>query len=163
MRCLVLALAVVVAFTSVSCVKKEKMGQVPFSSLWLTDFETAKQVARKQNRPILMLLTGSDWCPACMALEAEALSKPEFLAYAKEHLVLLLVDFPAYKQVPADAAKINAALAERYDPTQLFPILLLLDAEGKELFRQEGYEPESGPKPLIGQLDAQLKKAAGKP
>jgi thioredoxin-related protein len=42
---------------------------------WLTDFSAAKKKAKEENKPILMLFTGSDWCPWCIKWEKEAFSQ----------------------------------------------------------------------------------------
>jgi len=36
---------------------------------WQTDFDLAKKQAKEENKPILMLFTGSDWCPPCKMLK----------------------------------------------------------------------------------------------
>src|SRR5688572_31835841 len=41
---------------------------------WLTDIEAAKKKAAAENKPILALFTGSDWCPACIKWEKEVFS-----------------------------------------------------------------------------------------
>ena len=67
--------------------------------LWLTDYDQAVKTAKETKRPILMLFTGSDWCPYCVKLEKNVLSKTEFKKYAKDNLVLLYLDFPRRKYI----------------------------------------------------------------
>src|ERR1051326_1621983 len=81
---------------------------------WLTDYSAAKKRAKDENKPILMLFTGSDWCPWGIKWEKEAFSKPEFQNYAKTNLVLLLVDFPDKKPLPKAQARANEVLQEKY-------------------------------------------------
>lgn len=105
---------------------------------WMTDFEAAKQAA-STNRLILADFSGSDWCGWCMKLDKEVFSQPAFKAFAKEHLVLFLADFPRRKEQSATVQKQNEALSERYD-IQGFPTVLLLDAGGNVVART-GYKP----------------------
>ena len=44
-----------------------------------------------------MDFTGSDWCGWCIKLKKEVFSKPAFIDYANEHLILMTVDFPNRK------------------------------------------------------------------
>src|SRR5690349_19143489 len=81
---------------------------------WLTDFSVAKKKAREENKPVLILFTGSDWCPYCMKWEKEVFSQPEFKEYAQKNLVLLLVDFPDKKPLPKAQARANDALQQKY-------------------------------------------------
>ncbi|NJR25047.1 MAG: thioredoxin family protein [Richelia sp. CSU_2_1] len=38
----------------------------------------AREVARAENKPILINLTGSDWCTWCIKIEKEVFSSKEF-------------------------------------------------------------------------------------
>ena len=122
---------------------------------WLTDFEEAKKQAAKENKAILMDFTGSDWCGWCVKLDKEVFSKKEFLDYAKKNLVLLEVDFPRKKKLPAETKKQNEGLAKKYK-IEGFPTILLTDAKGKK-FAKTGYR-EGGPKPYVKHLKELLEK-----
>ena len=65
---------------------------------WQTDFETAKQISSEENRPIVLVFQGSDWCAPCIKLDREIWSSEEFKAYAKDHFVMLQADFPRKKK-----------------------------------------------------------------
>lgn len=118
---------------------------------WLTDFSAAKKKAKDENKPILMLFTGSDWCPYCIKWEKEAFSKPEFQDYAKTNLVLLFVDFPDKKPLPKAQARANDALQTRFKIEE-YPTVVMLDSNGKKL-GSFNYE-EGGPKVLLGKIQA---------
>jgi thioredoxin-related protein len=45
---------------------------------WLTDFTKAKILAQKEHKPIIMLFTGSDWCPPCKAMHKDLFPNKEF-------------------------------------------------------------------------------------
>lgn len=122
---------------------------------WMTDLAKAKDQAQKEKKWIVMDFTGSDWCPWCIKLDEEILSQPDFVAFAKKHLVMVYVDFPRKKQLPDDLAKANKALKEQFG-VQGFPTLIVLNSEGKRS-GEMGYMP-GGPKPFI----AELQKLTGK-
>ncbi len=124
---------------------------------WTVGWKQAAEAAAKANKPILANFTGSDWCSWCIKLEDEVFSTPEFAAWAKEKFILLKVDFPNQTALPADLAKDNQALAEKYEILG-FPTVILLSANGTEIGRL-GYEA-GGPKLWI---DAADKILAGKP
>ncbi len=105
---------------------------------WLTDFTKAQEQAKQQNRPILMDFTGSDWCGWCVKLDKDTFSKPAFQDFAKEHLVLMEVDFPKSKSQSPETAAQNKELSEKFG-VRGFPTLVLLGSDGKELAKRSGY------------------------
>lgn len=109
------------------------------SDLWLTDIEVAKSRAREETKPILANFTGSDWCGWCIKLEEEVFSEDVFKDYAREHLVLLKIDFPRHSPLPENQQQANHKLAQLYQVPG-FPCLLILNQEGHELART-GYQP----------------------
>ena len=101
---------------------------------WLDDFEAAKKLAAAENKLLFVDFTGSDWCGWCIRLEKEVLSKKEFLNGVKDKFVLVFLDSPQNKKLISPAtAKQNAELVERYG-IRGFPTVLILDAEGAELY-----------------------------
>jgi protein disulfide-isomerase len=120
-------------------------------TVWFTDMSAAKAQAKAENKLMLMDFTGSDWCPWCIRFKKDVLDTPEFQAYAAKHVVEVEVDFPDKKAQGSDLKKSNAALKDKYD-VQGFPTLVVLDANGKEIGRQVGYD-EGGPKAFIAKLE----------
>ena len=121
---------------------------------WLTDFDQAQAQASEQHLPIVLVFQGSDWCAPCIRLDREIWSTDAFREYAPEHFVMLKADFPRRKQnvLPAEQAAANAKLAERYNKNGIFPLVLVLDAEGKVL-GHAGYERLS-PEQYIEKLES---------
>ena len=121
---------------------------------WLTDIDSAKIVAAKENRNIVLVFQGSDWCAPCIKLERNIWSSDEFKAYAKDNFVMLLADFPrkkANKLEKAQAEK-NKMLAEKYNTRGMFPFVIVLDKDGKVL-GSTGYKKAS-PKEYIELLSS---------
>jgi thioredoxin-related protein len=104
-----------------------------FSQSWQTDFNSAKVIAEKESKPIVMVFQGSDWCAPCMKLEKEIWSSEVFKAYAHEHYVLLKVDFPKRKQnaLTSQQQEHNNKLAETYNKNGYFPYVIVMDAKGQ--------------------------------
>jgi len=123
---------------------------------WLTDLPKAQSTAKEQKKFVLMDFTGSDWCPPCKALHKNVLTSKEFEDFAKDNLVLVLVDFPNGKKLPADQKKANDALAQKYSITG-FPTVIVLDGAGKEVSKEVGYSGESA-KEFVTKLQQKLKK-----
>ncbi len=102
---------------------------------WETDLNTAKTLASQENRNILLVFSGSDWCIPCMKLEKEIWNSPEFQKDSEEHFVLLRADFPKRKanKLSNEQQEKNDQLAEKYNKQGVFPLVEILDKTGKVL------------------------------
>ena len=109
---------------------------------WLTSLPKALEQAKKESKLVLLDFNGSDWCPPCIQLKKDVFGSSEFKKFAKENLVLVDVDFPRRKSQPKDQATANEALSEKFK-VESFPTILVVDASGKQLMRDEGYGGES--------------------
>lgn len=107
------------------------------ASPWTTDWEAAKTRSKAENKPILIYLTGSDWCGWCKKLEKDVITKKEFIDFASENFVLMEADFPKKKEQSAELKKQNKALEKTY-LNGGYPTMYLLDAEGKKLSEDLG-------------------------
>jgi thioredoxin-related protein len=125
---------------------------------WLTNWEAAKAKAKAENKPILINLTGSDWCTWCIKLEKEILSQKAFKDFAAENLVLMDADFPKKKEQSAELKKQNAALEKEYLAGG-YPTVWLLDAEGKKLSTEDLGELKVSPEAFIAKLKELIAKA----
>jgi thioredoxin-related protein len=110
------------------------------SSEWLMDFNKAQQEAAQNHKVILLNFSGSDWCIPCIRLRKDVFESPAFSAFADSALILANADFPRQKKnrLPEELVKQNDALAEKYNPTGLFPLTLLLTADGIIIKSWEG-------------------------
>jgi protein disulfide-isomerase len=91
---------------------------------WHTDFNKALELSNSTKKPMMLFFTGSDWCGWCMKLQKEVFKTPEFVAWAKENVILVELDFPRRKEqtpeIKAQNAQIGAALKVRGYPTVWF-------------------------------------------
>jgi thioredoxin-related protein len=93
---------------------------------WYLDYQQARKVALHSHKPIIILFTGSDWCPPCMALKKEVLPNRLFQEKAK-HVVLVLADFPKRKPMDPMQKQKNRALAGRFLGQNGLPTMVAVD------------------------------------
>jgi thioredoxin-related protein len=112
---------------------------------WMTDMSAAKKKAKAENKRILILFTGSDWCPMCKIWDKEVFENPDFISYASTNLVLVMADFPEKRPLPRAQQRANDALRDKYDPKE-FPEAVVLDPNGKKVVGRLRYEPGGLPR-----------------
>ncbi len=111
---------------------------------WLTDLDQAKVISAKENKNIVLVFQGSDWCAPCIKLDKEIWSTNEFKNYAKEHFVMLQANFPRKKKNKLETLQQqkNNELAEKYNKQGFFPHVVVLNKKGNVLGRT-GYKKVS--------------------
>ncbi len=121
---------------------------------WQTDFTKAKEIASKENRPIILVFQGSDWCAPCIKLDKKIWSTEAFQNYAKEHYVMLQADFPRKRgnKLSKEQTEANNALAAKYNQQGYFPFVVVLDSQGTVL-GQTSYK-DITPEEYIEELNA---------
>jgi protein disulfide-isomerase len=81
---------------------------------WHTDMNKAIAISKKENKPLFLFFTGSDWCGWCIKLQKEVFKTPEFTAWAKEKAVLVELDFPRRSQLPEALKNQNNQLQQLF-------------------------------------------------
>jgi thioredoxin-related protein len=111
------------------------IGILGYSQNWKPDFEGVKTQAIKENKNILLVFSGSDWCAPCIKLEKTIWQSEEFKKEAEQKWVIYKADFPKKKAnlLASDVTASNKKLAERYNKSGNFPLVLLLDELGSVL------------------------------
>lgn len=106
-----------------------------YSQNWKTDFEEAKQQASKENKNILLVFSGSDWCAPCIKLDNTVWKSDVFKVEAENFWVIYKADFPKKKanQLSSEQTEMNKKLAEKYNRNGSFPLVILLDKTGKAI------------------------------
>lgn len=102
---------------------------------WETNLATAEKRATEENRNIVLVFSGSDWCAPCMRLEKNIWESKEFINDSNNHFVLLRADFPKKKNntLSKEQQEQNNQLAEKYNKQGLFPLVAVLNKDGKML------------------------------
>ncbi len=103
----------------------------------LTDFDQAKALSKKENKPVFLEFMSSS-CGHCQAFKKNVISNPAFIAYANKNLITVIHDYQDLEQLPADEKKKRVELMEKLKISG-FPTILLISDKGKILLRKSGY------------------------
>lgn len=96
---------------------------------WTENFADATAKAAAQNRLVLAVFTGSDWCGPCKQLKSKVFDTEAFAEYAKQHFIPVVLDFPRKTEQSPELKKQNRDLAEKYGVGG-FPTALVLSPDG---------------------------------
>lgn len=121
---------------------------------WQNSFDEAVTLANAEDKPIVLVFSGSDWCAPCIRLKKQILESEEFKAYASEHYVMYNADFPRKKknELPQALAEANTSLAEKYNPKGHFPLVVVLDKH-QSVLGKTGFNVRTMPKKYISILN----------
>lgn len=114
--------------------------------------------ANAEEKPTLLIFSGSDWCIPCINFEKNVLSKEAFISYGEKNLQIIKADFPQRKKLDKEQVAKNEELANRYNPNGIFPLALLLDENGKVLSQIK--TNISSPEELISQIETIVPKVS---
>jgi protein disulfide-isomerase len=121
---------------------------------WTMDLTAAKTLAAEKELPILLDFSGSDWCGWCKIMEKNVFTQPEWEAYAKENLVMVLIDFPSDKSlVPEKYAARNDELQQQFG-IEGFPTFVVLDDDGTTELGRLGSGQDKTPSSFRAELEA---------
>lgn len=84
---------------------------------WHTDINKAIELSTKENKPLFLFFTGSDWCGWCIRLQNEVFKKPEFASWATKNVVLVELDFPRKSKLEATLQAQNNELQKMFNVT----------------------------------------------
>lgn len=117
------------------------LGTLGYAQDWKTNFDEAKKEATEQDKKILLVFSGSDWCAPCIKLDKNVWQSDVFKNESKSKLILLKADFPKKKAnlLSAELTESNKKLAEKYNKEGNFPLVVLLDKNGK-VISMTGYK-----------------------
>lgn len=95
---------------------------------WYNDMNEASAIADKENKPLLLFFTGSDWCGWCHRLQREVFNTPAFTTWANENVVLVELDFPRNKVLPQNIKEQNQLLQQQFS-VQGYPTVWFVNIE----------------------------------
>ena len=116
--------------------------------------DSAFAFAKERNKAVLLVFSGSDWCVPCMRFEKKILKDPLFIRFSDSSLILVNADFPQSKKQPPQIVKQDEALAEKYNPSGSFPLIVLLRSDQRVLAYLK-YQNES-PQDFISAINRYL-------
>lgn len=121
---------------------------------WTMDLAAAKTLAAEKKLPILLDFSGSDWCGWCQVMEKNVFTQPEWKTYAKENLVMVLIDFPTDKSlVPEKYTARNEELQQQHG-IEGFPTFVVLDDDGTTELGRLGAGQEKTPASFEAEVEA---------
>ena len=106
-----------------------------FAQDWQTNFEEAKKIASAQNKNIILVFSGSDWCAPCIKLDKNVWQSDAFKKEAAQDWIVVRADFPRKKanELSKEQTEHNRKLAEKFNLEGSFPLVVILDKNGKML------------------------------
>ncbi|MHA7830146.1 MAG: thioredoxin family protein [Flagellimonas sp.] len=125
---------------------------------WQENFDNALKKAATEDKPIVLVFSGSDWCAPCIRLKRHIFDSEEFQAYAAENYVMYDADFPRKKQnkLPEEKMNQNKSLAEKYNPKGYFPLVVVMDKD-QNVLGTTGFVARTSPEKYIKTLNKFLK------
>ena len=117
---------------------------------WNGDPAKAVEQAKKDKKDVLLLFTGSDWCPPCQKLELEVFADESFYDETEENFTFAKLDFLRNSPINPDTQKLNDDWAAKYG-VDSFPTVVLIDANQKP-YAFAGYE-EGGVENFLGLIE----------
>jgi thioredoxin-related protein len=104
----------------------------------ITDWNKAKELAKKENKQILIILTGSEWCAPCKKMDKRVIENSEFKKYAENNLVIFLVDLPGGGLVMNSKVYQDYERFQKKYETKALPSLTLTDKNGIKIKTLKG-------------------------
>ena len=101
---------------------------------WFVNWNKAVAEAKKSDKPLFVLKTGSDWCPWCVKLHDNVLKKPEFAEFAAKNLVLVYLDSPSKRNpLCEEQQQHNQRISKALNLGGGVPNVTIIAADGKKL------------------------------
>ena len=126
---------------------------------WSTSLPAAQAQARAEKKSVLLFFHGSDWCPPCREMQRQVFDSREFIAYARQTLVLVDVDFPDKAKQEETLKQANLALKAKFNVGDGYPSIVLLNESGDTVFQELGYAG-GGPAEVLPSLQRHAKSPA---
>ena len=128
------------------------------SQEWQTNFEEAKKIATEQDKNVVIVFSGSDWCAPCIKLDKNIWQSEAFKKEAAAEWIVVRADFPRKKanELSKEQTEHNRKLAEKFNLEGSFPLVVVLDKNGKVLGKM-GFKNVS-PEEYIKMIHALEKK-----
>lgn len=106
-----------------------------FAQDWNVSFDEALQKAQTSNKNVVLIFSGSDWCAPCIKLDKTVWQSDVFKNEASKNWELYKADFPRKKanKLSDEQIKYNRSLAEIYNKDGSFPLIVMIDKNGKIL------------------------------
>ena len=133
------------------------LSNLGFAQEWQYDFDKAKKTATAEDKPIIVVFSGSDWCAPCIKLDRNVWQSEAFKKEAS-NWVLVKADFPRKKanELSKEQTEHNRKLADKYNLEGSFPLVVIMDNNGKVIAKM-GFKNVS-PEEYIKMIYTQIEK-----
>lgn len=95
------------------------------------DKDSIFKKSAEENKAVLIIFSGSDWCKNCIQFEKGIMKDSSFQQFIRENVLLLNADFPQKQKLSEKLIQQNEFLAERYNPKGIFPMFVLVSPNKK--------------------------------
>ena len=96
---------------------------------WHIKLESALEQAKRENKFVYVLNTGSDWCGFCKALLKEVLTTDYFSELVRKHIVPVYLDSPSQRIfMPQEQRDYNRATARNLKFGGGVPSVIILNS-----------------------------------
>ena len=131
------------------------LSNLGFAQEWQYDFDKAKKTATAEDKPIIVVFSGSDWCAPCIKLDRNVWQSEAFKKEAS-NWILVRADFPRKKanELSKEQTEHNQKLAEKYNLEGSFPLVIVMDKNGKVIAKMgfKNVSPEEYIKMIYTQI-----------
>jgi thioredoxin-related protein len=100
----------------------------------IDNWETAREMAETENKDILIILTGSEWCRPCVRMEKDVIEQTDFVDFANSSFVIFEINLPKHLDLNSKVVKDYNYFKNKYQTNSL-PSLILVDKNGTEKTR----------------------------
>ena len=118
--------------------------QISFSQQ-VNTLESSLTKAKQEHKKVLLYFSGSDWCAPCIKFKKTFIQNEAFQSFASENLIVVNADFPRLKKnaLSAEQTTENEKIADKYNANGIFPLVLVLDENGKVIKKWEKIPDET--------------------
>lgn len=92
------------------------------------DYETARAEAKANNKDIMIVLTGSEWCKPCVKMKKNVFENQEFIDYATERFVIFEVNLGRHWDMDSKVYQNYSYFKDKYQSNAL-PTLIILGSD----------------------------------
>lgn len=130
-------------------------------------FKDAQAKAKKENKMIMLVFSGVQWCPPCQMYDKYILKSSQFKSFAKSKLILIDIDMKRNREitVSVDGKEIKPEKKESFDktiselnqkyPHRGVPYSVIIDDKGAIVFEQMGF-PRKKPNQFVQNIKKKI-------
>ncbi len=151
-KCVLIFLTTVVIPAFASAAPETPQGKITQAANSAEILPAALAQAKSQNKKVMVLFSGLEWCMPCRVFDKNVIKKPVFEKFARNELVLVEFDMkrngavslatnakePSAPAVSDTEIKRQARLLMDKFGVRGVPCAVILDGDGREIFRHEG-------------------------